>query len=55
MVKGKNKEIVMSLREIAAGNVTFDNINDFTTQSLEEEAAAIDITTPEQTETSTTT
>ena len=28
MLKGKNKEIVMTLREIAAGNVTFDNIND---------------------------
>jgi DNA-directed RNA polymerase subunit omega len=26
--KGKNKEIVMTLREIAAGNVTFDNINE---------------------------
>jgi DNA-directed RNA polymerase subunit omega len=26
LVKGKNKEIVMTLREIAAGNVTFDNI-----------------------------
>lgn len=27
LVKGKNKEIVMTLREIAAGKVTFDNIN----------------------------
>jgi DNA-directed RNA polymerase subunit omega len=26
--KGKNKEIVMTLREIAEGNVTFDNINE---------------------------
>jgi len=26
MVKGKNKENVMSLREIAAGTVNFDNI-----------------------------
>ena len=26
--KGKNKEIVMTLREIAGGNVTFDNINE---------------------------
>lgn len=25
-LKGKNKEIVMTLREIAAGDVTFDNI-----------------------------
>ena len=29
LVKGKNKEIVMSLREIAAGRVNFDNIRDF--------------------------
>ncbi len=29
LVKGKNKEIVMSLREIAAGKVTFDNIMEF--------------------------
>ena len=28
MQKGKNKEIVMTLREIAEGNVTFDNINE---------------------------
>ena len=28
MSKGKNKEVVMTLREIAAGQVTFDNIND---------------------------
>ncbi|MFC1524724.1 DNA-directed RNA polymerase subunit omega [Thermodesulfobacteriota bacterium] len=27
-VKGKNKEIVMTLREIAAGEVTFDNIRE---------------------------
>lgn len=26
MQQGKNKEVVMTLREIAAGNVTFDNI-----------------------------
>lgn len=26
LVKGKNKESVMSLREIAAGEVTFDNL-----------------------------
>jgi DNA-directed RNA polymerase subunit omega len=29
LVKGKNKEAVMSLREIAAGEINFDNINDF--------------------------
>jgi DNA-directed RNA polymerase subunit omega len=28
LVKGKNKEIVMSLREIAAGEVNFENIMD---------------------------
>ena len=28
MQKGKNKEVVMTLREIAAGNVSFDNINE---------------------------
>lgn len=29
LAKGKNKEIVMTLREIAAGNVSFDNIQEF--------------------------
>ncbi|MEA2083838.1 MAG: DNA-directed RNA polymerase subunit omega [Thermodesulfobacteriota bacterium] len=29
LAKGKNKEIVMTLREIAAGEVTFDNIREF--------------------------
>lgn len=28
MQKGKNKEVVMTLREIASGEVTFDNINE---------------------------
>ena len=28
LVEGKNQEIVMTLREIAAGKVTFDNIKD---------------------------
>lgn len=28
LVNGKNKEIVMTLREIAAGEVTIDNIDD---------------------------
>ena len=27
LVKGKNKEIVMTLREIAAAEVTFDNVD----------------------------
>ncbi|RJX31409.1 MAG: DNA-directed RNA polymerase subunit omega [Desulfurivibrio sp.] len=29
LVKGKNKEVVLSLREIAAGKINFENINDF--------------------------
>ncbi|MHB8811051.1 MAG: DNA-directed RNA polymerase subunit omega [Desulfobulbaceae bacterium] len=32
LVKGKNKEIVMTLREIAAGKVTFENIHDIPKQ-----------------------
>lgn len=28
LAEGKNKEIVMTLREIAAGKVTFDNIDE---------------------------
>jgi DNA-directed RNA polymerase subunit omega len=30
LVNGKNKEVVMTLREIAAGEVTFDNIHEIT-------------------------
>ncbi|MEW6291086.1 MAG: DNA-directed RNA polymerase subunit omega [Thermodesulfobacteriota bacterium] len=29
LIKGKNKEVVLSLREIAAGKVNFENINDY--------------------------
>jgi DNA-directed RNA polymerase subunit omega len=32
LVNGKNKEIVMTLREIAAGKVTFGNIHDLPKQ-----------------------
>lgn len=32
LVSGKNKEIVMTLREIAAGKVTFDNIRELPRQ-----------------------
>ncbi len=41
LVSGKNKEIVMTLREIASGAVTFDNIFDLPEQrkSLEAEPA----------------
>ena len=32
LVKGKNKEIVMTLREIAAGKVTFANVHEIARQ-----------------------
>ncbi len=32
LINGKNQEIVMTLREIAAGQVTLDNINDLPDQ-----------------------
>lgn len=38
LVKCKNKEIVSTLREIAKGKVTFDNIHDFS--RIEEEVPA---------------
>ncbi len=34
LAEGKNKEVVMSLREIAAGKVTFDNIDDIAEATL---------------------
>lgn len=37
LAKGKNKEVVMTLREIAAGEVTFDNIKDLAHQKSEPE------------------
>ena len=36
LVKGKNRENVMTLREIAAGEVTFDNLTDLGTEPLEQ-------------------
>ena len=39
LVEGKNKEIVMTLREIAAGEVTFDNILDLPGRRRAEEEA----------------
>ena len=39
LVEGKNKEVVMTLREIAAGKVTAENINTFKEILLEEEKA----------------
>lgn len=35
LVQGKNQEIVMTLREIAAGKVTFENIKDLPDHSGE--------------------
>lgn len=40
LVKGKNKEIVMTLREIAAGKVTFGNIHELTKQRKAGSASA---------------
>lgn len=39
LVDGKNKEVVMALREIAAGLVTADNIYDFDNQAVGEKKA----------------
>lgn len=50
LAKSKNKETVSTLREIASGDVTFDNIANFTNQSLEEDLAAIESETTEQEE-----
>ena len=36
LVEGKNKEVVMTLREIAAGKVTYENINSFKESALEQ-------------------
>jgi len=38
LTEGKNKEVVMTLREVAAGKVTFDNI--YGLPNAEDEAAA---------------
>lgn len=40
LVEGKNKEIVMTLREIAAGAVDFDNVLDLPGKRRAEEEAA---------------
>ena len=39
LVEGKNKEVVMTLREIASGDVTFDNIKDLPARRRAKEAA----------------
>lgn len=48
LVKCKNKEAVSSLREIASGDVTFDNIKKFTTQGIEDDLLGFATQTPEQ-------
>lgn len=40
LTEGKNKEVVMTLREIAAGKVTVENIRSFEKAHQEEEKAA---------------
>jgi len=42
LVEGKNKEIVMTLREIAAGKVTFDNLDELPNMSSRDEDEAIE-------------
>jgi len=44
LVEGKNKEIVMTLREIAAGKVTFENILDLPAERRAREQAAREAT-----------
>ena len=44
LVSGKNKEIVMTLREIASGKVTFANIHDLPRQrKADKEADAVPV------------
>ena len=42
LVEAKNKEVVMTLREIAAGEVTFNNIDDLPEAGESDELAAPD-------------
>ncbi len=44
LIKGKNKEVVMSLREIAAGRITFENIKNF--NKAPEKKTVADATAP---------
>jgi len=50
LTKGKNKEIVMSLREIAAGEVSFDNIKELRAPEPEVESVTEEVTAEETTE-----
>ncbi len=49
LVEGKNKEVVMTLREIAAGEVTFDNIHELPKLRRADKNAQPEEGTPEQT------
>ncbi len=42
LVEGKNKEIVMTLREIAADKVRFDNIDGLPDERTDEETDAVE-------------
>jgi DNA-directed RNA polymerase subunit omega len=50
LVEGKNKEIVMTLREIAAGEVGFDNVLDLPGERRAREEAALAETIEAETE-----
>lgn len=50
LVEGKNKEVVMTLREIAAGDVTFDNIHELPKRRRADKNAQPQEETLEQTE-----
>ncbi len=50
LVEGKNKEVVMTLREIAAGKVTFGNIHELPQLRRAGQNAQPEEETPEQTE-----
>jgi len=52
LVEGKNKEVVMALREIAAGKVTADNIRSFTQEVEEDAPADASVAKEEETESS---
>lgn len=50
LLKGKNKEIVMTLREIAAGEVTFENIRELPRQRKKNLGRTVDAEVSKDTE-----
>jgi DNA-directed RNA polymerase subunit omega len=50
LVQGKNKEIVMTLREISAGEVTFENVRELPKQRRALEEAEREDSAPAETE-----